>query len=216
MQKGQENSNVLNRIQKERDQLIAVHEQILSNSKNSHITSDAAALSSETPEHLIGLYNNLQLVVERQQLKIQELLTFEKEYKGLHTQFEILENTNDKLLQHILLLSDLEETHTELEELVANLRKELKTTRIKFRDVTTQRNKLNQKILVLKSGNEEIAERLRESRQQVELLLQENAYKDEKNKQLVKSIDVQLNAFNSLTKKHDALLCEFEKQYAKK
>ena len=83
-QTGQGKPNVLNRIQKERDQLIAIHEQILSNSKTDHITSDAAALSSETSEHLIGLYNNLQLVVERQQLKIQELLTFEKEYKGLH------------------------------------------------------------------------------------------------------------------------------------
>lgn len=204
-------SDILN-MKSQRDQMLILHRRIMENARKALRTRTEVSHENTTTDLLCALTESEE-IIKRQCKKIDELAEIQYLYKNLKLQYNILEETNEKLVEQILALDDRVDEKEELEQLVSAQKDTLSKLRKNMRLIENKYEQSIKKIQLYNQENSQLHTMLEQQKNNFSVFLDQ--YKKEKAdaEKLRKVLRNQEMSQTQLMSQYEDLRSEYEALY---
>ncbi len=163
----------LERIHRERERLLRVHEQVLSRAVEvvRHGLRDPGEAAQHISRSVLDELEHAREQLARQQERLLELREIAADYEELKLQYRVLEETNARLMRQLLVMDDDLAERAELQQIIDMQKDALEKSARRLHEMEQQNRLHLHNIEVLEKENELARERVHHLQEQIQSLL---------------------------------------------
>ncbi|BAN69732.1 hypothetical protein [endosymbiont of unidentified scaly snail isolate Monju] len=164
----------LERIHRERERLLRVHEKVLSRAVDvvRHGTRDPGKIATQISQSVLDELEHAREQLARQAKRLVELKRIAEDYEELKLQYRVLEQTNQRLMRQLLAIDDDLAERAELQQIIDMQKDALEKSARRLHEMEQQNRMHLHNIEVLEKENELARERVHHLQEQIQSLLQ--------------------------------------------
>ncbi|MCU7906583.1 MAG: hypothetical protein KZQ76_12220 [Candidatus Thiodiazotropha sp. (ex Epidulcina cf. delphinae)] len=199
-------------LQEQRDQMSMLHNQLLKQLRSALGQKRAMPSALSDSDYEAVLLRSKQLI-DRQCKRIDELSEIESAYKHLSFEYSILEDTNKKLVAHVLALDDKMEEEDGLPRLVEVQQKSIHELRENLRESESKYERSIRQFHTSQKENRELRTMLEQHRSNLTPFFNQRLQMKSESNRLRSLLRNQEISYTQLRNKYEHLRAEYEALY---